>query len=75
MASEHVTSGEFERFANRVYKQLDRIEEKQDFTNGRVTKLEANQEAAGKLSARLSAGVSVLVTAAINGALAAIGGK
>ena len=74
MAAEHVTAGEFGRTLTRVFEQLDRIEAQGQITNGRVTKLEANQEAAGKLSVKMSTGVSVIVTAVINGVFAAIGG-
>jgi hypothetical protein len=72
--SEHITVGEFDRFQRRLFQQLDSIEAKQDVTNGRVTKLESNQEQAGKLSAKLSAGVSLLVAALVNGVIAALGG-
>lgn len=73
--AEHITAGEFERFTERLFKQLDSIEAKQDKTNGRVTALEFNQKNAGKISGRLSAVISVVTTGVIQGALAAFGGK
>ena len=73
--SDHVTAGEFERTTERLFAQLDRIESKHDRIRTRVDRLEHNQEAAGKISMKLSAGVSVIVAAIIQGVLAAVNPK
>ena len=57
MAAEHVTAGEFERTTDRMFEQLDRIEAKQDLTNGRVTSLEQDRRLVKKVTALISAAV------------------
>ena len=61
MVSEHITAGEFQRFSYRVFIQLDRIEDKQDLTNGRVLSLETDRTLAKRIAALISAGVGALV--------------
>ena len=73
--AEHITAGEFERWMNHLSEQNKQILAEQRKTNGRVTKLEVNQEAAGKLSAKLSTIVALIVTGIVQGGLAFIGGK
>ena len=58
-----------------MFEQLDRIEAGQTANRIAIVKLEANQEAAGKLSAKLSATVSLLVTAVAQVTLSVFGGK
>ncbi len=75
MSVEHITAGEFTRWMTHLSDQNKAILAEQQKTNGRVTSLEVNQDNAGKISAKLSAGVSLAVSAVIQGLFAAIGGK
>ena len=80
--SEHITAGEFQRWMSHLDKQNEAIIAQQvemlveqRKTNGRVTALEANQKDAGKLSAKMSVLVSAVAAGVIQGVLAVIGGK
>jgi len=60
--AEHLTTGEFERFTDRLFKQLDSIEAKQDFTNGRVTALETEQKITKRAVALISGGIALVIS-------------
>lgn len=60
--AEHVTAGEFSRTTERLFAQLDRIEEQVRATNGRVTTLETDRKVTKKTAALVSAGVGLIVT-------------
>lgn len=62
MAEPHLGVGEFQRFTERLFKQLDAIEAKQDQTNGRVTALETESKITKRLAAYISAGIGVVFT-------------
>lgn len=58
--SEHLSVGEFQRFTDRLFTQLDTIEAKQDRTNGRVTALETEHKITKRIAAVISAGIGAL---------------
>ncbi len=62
--AEHVTGGEFERFTQRLFKQLDAIESKQDLTNGRVTTLETEHKITKRIATYISVGIGAVFTVA-----------
>jgi tetrahydromethanopterin S-methyltransferase subunit G len=59
--AEHITAGEFQRFAERLFSQLDSIERKQDLTNGRVTQLETEQKITKRIAAYISAAIGLVI--------------
>ncbi len=81
-AMEHVSAGEFERWMRHLDARLDKAAEAHENISGvaqkldlRVAALENNQTAAGKLSAKLSAGVAIVITAVVSGVLHFLGGS
>lgn len=62
--SEHLSVGEFQRFTERLFKQLDQIESKQDQTNGRVTALETESKITKRIAAYISVGIGAVFTVA-----------
>ena len=62
--AEHLSVGEFQRFTERLFNQLDTIEGKQDLTNGRVTALETEQKITKRLAAYISVGIGAVFTIA-----------
>ena len=86
MVQENVSTGEFSRWAAQMearhIRQEDKLDKVLEFCNDheskfdrRLTALEVNQEQAGKLSAKLSAAVSLGVTALAQAALTLLGGS
>lgn len=77
-----VSAREFERWMQHLDSRFDRAEARldrssrfEDDLNTRVQALETNQTHAGKLSAKLSTIVSLMVTALVSGVLHFLGGR